>query len=87
MRNAEDRLPKLRLLRILILLRFIDGPVFERTGALFNALEHALAAALFPGRKLLCLFGIFVHLVKFAAHTLIKAPSSSNSLGSPFGQA
>src|SRR5687768_18457770 len=97
MGHAEDRLPELSVLRILVFLRLVDRAVFERATAFLHPLNKALAA-FFSGRQLLCFFWIrtfrhfsssinpFESALIRGPYTLIKAPSSSNSVGSPFGQ-
>src|SRR5690242_7448333 len=84
-RDAEDRFPKLRLLRIFIILRLVDRASLERTRALFNALDETLLVAFFARRQLFCFFWVLVHLRKSTAYTVMKAPGSSKWLFSPFG--
>src|SRR5688500_414271 len=66
MGHAEDRLPELSVLRILVLLRLVDGAVFERAAAFLHPLNKALTA-FFSGCQLLCLFWIrtFRHIPRF----------------------
>src|SRR5215213_6314088 len=88
-RNAKDRFPQLRVLRILIFLRLLDSAVLERRRAFLDARRQALIA--FRSRirsvcQLLCVFRVRT-ISHCLPHTLMKAPSfsSSNSFVPPFG--
>ena len=56
MRDAEDRLPELRVLRILVLLRLVDRAVFQRTAGLLDLVEQA---ALLPSSPVVSCFVSF----------------------------
>src|ERR1044072_5767138 len=58
MRDAEDRLPKLRLLRVLVFLRFVDRAVFQRAARFLHAIEHAALRLVVAGSYLFRLFRI-----------------------------
>src|SRR5215211_7394006 len=60
MRDAEDRLPELRILRVLVLLGLVDRTFFERAAGLLHSFEHA-PVIFFAGRQLFCFFWVFFH--------------------------
>src|ERR1043166_7070656 len=63
-RNAEDRFPKLRLLRIFVVLRLFERAIFKGARTLFDTRDETLIAFLFTRRQLFFLFGVVVHLGK-----------------------
>src|SRR5262245_3736365 len=84
-RDAKDRLPELRVLRIGVAFCFVDGAVLQRAGAFLHPRGQALVALFARGQ----LFGFFwIRTISHCLpHTLMKAPpfSSSNSFVPPFG--
>src|SRR5829696_7179992 len=77
-RNAENRLPELRVLRILVFFRLFDRALFQGTTGVLDLFDQAPIVAFFARRELFCLFWISIHRPQSVAYTLIKAPSSSN---------
>src|SRR3954452_11042889 len=61
MRDAEDRLPELRILRILVLLRLFLRALFQRSAGFLNSFDQATLVAFFAARNLFFLFWIVIH--------------------------
>ena len=60
MRDAKDRFPELRLLRVFVFLGFFQRAVLQRDGRLSRAFDQA-GIALLAGQLLWFLFFRFVH--------------------------